>query len=202
VVVFVVIIKFLMMFFTIFILALTLSADDFSIGVAYGLFKTRLPFKSLMILVLGSATSTYGIMLMGKFVFTSMPDYITKWLSAIILGVIGCKMLYNGWKEKDDYSELVNKNPLSSSNLKSVSFLETYFVGLGLGVDDFAEALGLSLAGFPIVLTVLLLEAAEVIALFSGNFLALKGFSKKVNGRLSMVPGTVLLIVALYQILS
>jgi putative Mn2+ efflux pump MntP len=201
-VVFVVIIKFLMMFFTIFILALTLSADDFSIGVAYGLFKTRLPFKSLMILVLGSATSTYGIMLIGKFIFTSMPDYITKGLSAIILGVIGCKMLYNGWKEKDDYSELVNKNHLSSSNLKSVSFWETYFVGLGLGVDDFAQALGLSLAGFPVVLTVLLLEAAEMIALFSGNYLALKGFSKKANGRLSIIPGIVLLIVALYGILS
>ena len=197
-----VMVKFLMMFFTIFILALTLSADDFSVGVAYGLFKTRLPFKSLMILVLGSATSTYGIMLIGKFIFTSMPDYITKWLSAIILGVIGCKMLYNGWKEKDDYSELVNKNPLSSSNSKSVSFWETYFVGLGLGVDDFAQALGLSLAGFPIVLTVLLLEAAEVIALFSGNFLALKGFSKKANGKLSIIPGIVLLLVALYEILS
>ena len=197
-----VIVKFLITFFTIFILALTLSADDFSVGVAYGLFKTRLPFKSLMILVLGSATSTYGIMLTGKFIFTSMPDYITKWLSAIILGVIGCKMLYNGWKEKDDYSELVNKNSISSNNLKSVSFWETYFIGLGLGVDDFAEALGLSLAGFPIVLTVLLVEAAEVIALFSGNFLALKGFSKKTNGKLSMIPGIVLLLVALYQVLS
>jgi putative Mn2+ efflux pump MntP len=195
-------VKFLMMFFTIFILALTLSADDFSIGVAYGLFKTRLPFKSLMILVLGSATSTYGIMLLGKFIFTSMPDYISTWLSAFILGGIGCKMLYNGWKQKDDYSDFVNKDPFSSNNLKSVSFLEVYFVGLGLGVDDFAQALGLSLAGFPIILTVLLLETAEVIALLSGNFLALKGFSKKASKKLSIIPGIVLLLVALYQILS
>ena len=105
------IVKFLMTFFALFILALTLSVDDFSVGVAYGLFKTRLPFKSLMIMVLGSATSTYGVMLIGKFIFTSMPDYITDWLSAIILGGIGCKMIYNGWKEKDDYSELVKKIP-------------------------------------------------------------------------------------------
>lgn len=196
------IVKFLITFFTIFILALTLSADDFSVGIAYGLSKTRLPFKALMILVLGSATSTYGIMLIGKFVFTSMPGYISSWLSAIILGGIGCKMLYNGWKEKEDYYELVNKNSFSSNNLKSVSSWEIYFVGLGLGVDDFAQALGLSLAGFPIILTVLLLETAEVIALLSGNFLALKGFSKKVTGRLSMIPGIVLLLVALYQVLS
>ena len=156
-------VKFVMTFFGLFFLALTLSVDDFSVGVAYGLFKTRLSFKSLIIMVLGSATSTYGVMLIGKFIFTSMPDYITDWLSVIILGSVGCKMIYNGWKEKDDYSEVAKNNPLSSNDSKSVSFLENYVVGLGLGVDDFAQALGLAVAGFPIILTVCLLEVAELI---------------------------------------
>lgn len=196
------IVKFLITFFSILILALTLSADDFSVGVAYGLFKTRLPFKSLMIMVLGSATSTYGIMLVGKFIFTAMPDYVTAWISAIILGVVGCKMLYNGWKQKDDYSKLLKNPPFSSNIQRKVGFFENYVVGFGLGVDDFAQALGLAVAGFPIVLTVCLLELAEVIALLGGNFLALKGFSKKINGKISMIPGIVLLAVALYQVLS
>ena len=199
-VLFVSIINFLITFFTIFLLALTLSVDDFSVGVAYGLFKTRLPFKSLLIMILGSATSTYGIMLIGKFIFTSMPDYITDWLSAIILVGIGCKMIYNGWKEEHDCSKLVKEPSVSSSNSKLVYFWETYLIGLGLGVDDFAQALGLSLAGFPIVLTVLLLEVAELIALLSGNFLALKGFSKKINGRLSIIPGIVLILVGIYNL--
>ena len=194
------IVKSVVSFFALFILALTLSVDDFSVGVSYGLFKTRLSFKSLMILVLGSATSTYGVMLVGKFIFTSMPSYITTCISVIILGTIGCKMIYNGWKQKDEYSELAKNNPLSPDDSKQVGFLETYLVGLGLGVDDFAQALGLTIAGFPIILTVCVLEVAEVIALLSGNFLALKGFSKKINGRLSMIPGIVLLLVALYQV--
>ena len=195
------IINFAITSFTIFVLALTLSADDFSIGVAYGLFKTRLPFKLLMIIVLGSATSTYGIMLIGKFIFKSLPDYITACLSAFILGVIGCKMLYNGWKEKNDYVKLVQDNHLSSSMSRLVSLLENFAIGLGLGVGDFAQALGLSLAGFPVIITVFLLEIADVIALLTGNFLALKGFSKKVNRRLSIIPGIVLIIVALYQVI-
>ncbi|MGV8982320.1 manganese efflux pump [Clostridium sp.] len=188
--------RFIIMFFSIFILALTLSADDFSVGVAYGLFKIRISFKSLIILVLGSATSTYGAMLIGRFIFTSIPGYITAWLSSIILAIIGCKMFYNGWKGKNDKSEV-----LKAEAKRKVTFLETYIVGLGLGVDDFAQALGLSLAGFPIALTVLLLEAAEVIAILTGNYLAFKGFSKKVNGKLSIIPGVVLLLVAVYQIL-
>jgi len=194
------IIKFLTTFFALFFLALTLSVDDFSVGVAYGLFKTRLSLKSLVIMVLGSATSTYGVMLIGKFIFTSLPNYISTWVSVIILGCIGCKMIYNGWKEKHDYSKLAKESTLISSDSKSVSFIETYFVGLGLGVDDFAQALGLAVAGFPIILTVCLLEVAEAIALLSGNFLALHGFSKKIVERLSIIPGIVLLLVAFYQI--
>lgn len=191
-------VEFVMTFFALFLLALTLSVDDFSVGVAYGLFKTKLSIKSLIIMVLGSATSTYGVMLVGKFIFTSMPDYITDWLSVIILGGVGCKMIYNGWKQKDDYSEETKNNILSSNDSKSVTFLENYVVGLGLGVDDFAQALGLAVAGFPIVLTVLLLEVAELIMILSGNFLAIKGFSKKINGRLSIIPGIVLILVAIY----
>ncbi len=195
------IVKFLMTFFTIFILALTLSADDFSVGVAYGLYKIKLPFKTLVIMVLGSATSTYGIMLLGSFVFTSLPGYITSGLSAIILGAIGFKMLYSGWKGKDDNVKSVNEDSMPSNKIRVVSFWETYLVGLGLGVDDFAQALGLSLAGFPVILTVCLLEVSEMIMILFGNFLALKGLSKKVSGKLSIIPGIILLLVALYQIL-
>jgi len=179
--------KFLITLFTLFFLALTLSADDFSVGIAYGLFKTRLSLKSLMITVLGSATSTYGVMLIGKLIFTSIPNYIATWVSVIILGSIGCKMIYGALKGKDDFSKLAKSNLLPSSSSKSVSFFETYLIGLGLGVDNFAQALGLAVAGFPIVLTVCLLELTEAIALLSGNFLALKGLSKKINGKLSKI---------------
>ena len=109
-------------------------------------------------------------------------------------------MIYNGWKENINHSEPIKGNPVFSNVSKSMSFFENYLVGLGLGVDDFAQALGLSLAGFPVILTVVLLEVAELIAILSGNFLAIKGFSKKVNGKLSIIPGIVLLLVAIAQI--
>jgi putative Mn2+ efflux pump MntP len=129
-----------------------------------------------------------------------MPDYVTTAASVIILGSIGCKMIYDGWREKNNYTEVAKNNPLDTVDSKSVGFLQTYLVGLGLGVDDFAQALGLAVAGFPIVITVCFLEIAEVIALLGGNVLALKGFSKKINGKLNIIPGVVLLGVALYQL--
>ena len=62
------------------------------------------------------------------------------------------------------------------------------------------NSLGIAVAGFPIVITVCLLEVAEVITLLSGNILALKEFSKKINGKLNIIPGVVLLAVELYQV--
>ena len=194
--------RFLILFFTIFILSLTLSVDDFSVGVAYGLFKIKIPFKTLIVTVLGSATSTWGVMLLGRFIFKSMPDYITDWASAIILWCVACKTLYSGWKQKNDSAGLLDTHSFISKDSKSVSILETYVVGLGLGVDDFTQALGLSIAGFPIVLTVILLEVSELIAILSGNYLAFKGFSKKVNGRLSIIPSILLILIGIYEIFS
>jgi putative Mn2+ efflux pump MntP len=194
--------QFIITFFTIFILALTLSADDFSVGVAYGLYKKKITLKSLIVMVIGSATSTYGAMLIGKFIFTSMPEYLTAWLSAAILATIGCKMLYEGYKGRKDKSEYLKVKPSADGELRKTSLWENYIVGFGLGIDDFAQALGLSLAGFPIILTVFLLEAAEMIAILSGNYLAFKGLSKKVNGKLAIIPGIVLILVAIYQIVS
>ena len=194
--------KFVIISFMLFIMSLTLSVDDFSVGVAYGLFRIKIPFKSLIITVLGSATSTWGVMLIGKFIFTSMPHDIITLVKSIILCGIGCKMLYNGWRQNGDYSEFISNHSLLSDRSKPVNNWETYLVGLGLGVDDFAQALVLGVAGFPIVLTVILLEVSEVLAILSGNYLAFKGFSKKVNGRLSIIPGILLLIVGICEMFS
>ena len=170
-----VVIKFLISLFTLFVLALTLSADDFSVGAAYGLFKIKIPFKTLLITILGSATSTWGVMLIGKFIFKSMPDYITSWISAIILGIVGFKMLYDGWKKKDELVEFAKNHQLGLTDSRKVSLWETYVVGLGWGVDDFAHALGLEIAGFPTVLTVILLKVAEIMAILGGKYWTFKG---------------------------
>ncbi len=187
---------------SVFLLALTLSADDFSVGVAYGLFKIKIPLKILLITILGSAISTWGVMFISNFIFSAMPNYVSSLISTIILGVIGLKMIYSGWKEELTSSNIVINHPLSSCDSKSISILETFLIGLGLGVDDFAQAIGLTGAGFPIIMTVILLELSELLAILCGNYLAFKGFSKKVNGRLQIIPGIILLIIALYQVIS
>jgi putative sporulation protein YtaF len=194
------IIKFLFTSITIFLVALTLSVDDFSVGIAYGLHKVRLPLKNLVFILLGSATSTWGIMLLGKFIFTSIPKLIADVIGFIILSTLGGKMIYQGWADKKDSEQNIESRLLSQDTTKSTNLRQSLSLGLALGIDDFAEALGLGVAGFPVVLTVLFLEVAELIAILSGNYLAFKGLSKKMNRKLSILPGIVLVFIALYQL--
>lgn len=195
-----VIYKFLITLLSIFVISLTLSVDDFAVGIGYGLHKIKMPPKNLLLMVLGSAISTWGVMLLGKFIFTFIPDSIADFIGVIILGAIGCKMIYQGLTEKESYEKYINNNPISPNTKRTTSVFELMSVGFALGIDDFAQALGLGVAGFPVALTVILLEVAEIIAILSGNYLAFKGFSKKVNGRLSIIPGIVLILVGLYQL--
>jgi putative Mn2+ efflux pump MntP len=71
-----------------------------------------------------------------------------------------------------------------------------------LGIDDFAEALGLAVAGFPILLTVLLFKLSEVIAIFTGDLLAEKGLSKYISGKLAWIPGITLIAVGIWQLIQ
>jgi putative Mn2+ efflux pump MntP len=194
------IIKFVIIFFVTFILTLILSVDDFSVGVAYGLHKTKMRLKPMAIMMLGSVLSTCGLLLLGSFVSTFLSDTIVAGLSTLILWTIGCKMIYQGWTEKEDGNEIIEKTPFSAS--RQINPWEPFFLGLAVGFDDFAVALGLAVAGFPVILAVFLMKVSQVISVSGGNYLAFKGFSKKVNGKLSILPGIVLILVGLYRIFS
>lgn len=193
--------KFILTSISIFIITLTLSVDDFSVGIAYGLNKIRVSLKSLAYIFIGSAISTWSVMLIGKFIFTSLPQAFSNIVGSIILGAIGLRMIYHSWTGKKDNDDYVNKNSNSQKSLKNAAkFGESFSLGLALGIDDFTEALGLGVAGFPVVLTVIFLEVSELITILTGNYLALKGLSKKINGRISILPGIILILVGIYRL--
>jgi putative Mn2+ efflux pump MntP len=178
-----------------------MSIDDLSVGVAYGLSKTRLSIKSLLIMLFGCMVASFGIMLASKYAFTMIPDDIAKYIMVAILGVLGIKMLYTGWKERkedeNDEAKLLEKVVRDD---KSIGFWEKFVLGIGLGVGDFAQAIVISLVGIPIILAVILLQVGLIINVSIGNLIAYKGFAKKIKGKLSFLPGAVLILFALYEL--
>lgn len=188
---------FIITFIKLFFLSLLLSIDDFAAGVSYGLRKTTIPFKNLFFVVIGSASSLFIFMLLGKYLSTLFTDKVKTYISFILLAGLGCWIIFKAWRER--------KKPIHEFEhpkwTKPISIWEYLYLGASLGVDDFAEAVGLAVAGFPIVLTVILLQVSEVLAMWLGSFLGDKELSKFISPKLNFIPGVTLIGIAVWQLL-
>ncbi|HEX3047952.1 MAG TPA: manganese efflux pump, partial [Bacillota bacterium] len=106
-------------------------------------------------------------------------------------------IIFKAWRER--------KKPIHEFEhpkwTKPISIWEYLYLGASLGVDDFAEAVGLAVAGFPIVLTVILLQVSEVLAMWLGSFLGDKELSKFISPKLNFIPGVTLIGIAVWQLL-
>jgi putative Mn2+ efflux pump MntP len=182
-----------------FFLSLVLSVDDMAVGVSYGLRKTAIPLKNLLFIVLGSTTSMYVSMLLGKFVISFFNETATKYLSFFLLAGLGCRVMYVAWqdsKKKGAIQQLEHPKWLNP-----ISLWESLYLGISLGIDDFAEAIGLAIAGFPIILTVFLFKLSEVIAIYTGYLLGAKELSRFMTPKLAFIPGIALICIGIWQLL-
>ena len=184
---------FLVKFFQIFFLSILLSIDDFAAGVSYGLRKTTIPLKNLIYVVIGSASSLYIFMFSGKYLSSFFNDNTNKYLGFFLLAGLGCWIMFKAWRDRNKpIHEL--EHPKWT---KPISVWEYIYLGATLGIDDFAEAVGLAVAGFPVVLTVILLQISEVIAMWVGSYLGDKELSRFISPKLAFIPGLTLIGIAI-----
>ncbi|MGQ9557872.1 MAG: sporulation membrane protein YtaF [Desulfurispora sp.] len=83
-----------MEYFTLLFFALALNMDAFTVGIAYGMRRIRLPLTSLLIISLMSVGAISISMLAGQLVTRFIPAALTHKLGGIILLLIGCWALY------------------------------------------------------------------------------------------------------------
>lgn len=187
---------FIVTFIKIFLLSLLLSIDDFAAGVSYGLRKTMIPLKNLIFVVIGSTSSLIVFMLLGKYLSSLFNDTTNKYLGFFLLSALGCWIIFKAWRDRKK-SIHEYEHPKWA---KPVSIWEYIYLGASLGIDDFAEAVALAVAGFPIVLTVILLQVSEIIAMWVGAYLGDKALSKFISPKLAFIPGLTLLGIAVWQL--
>ena len=187
--------------FATFVISLSLSVDDLVVGVSYGLRKTRILFKTVLMIVLGSTLSMLIAMYFGKLITSHLTGIIARIISFCLLVGLGCWAIFKVWQEiKQNKTGLTGEATFFKWSAV-LNEKEAFSLGLALGVDDFAEALGLAVAGFPIIITVLLFKLSEVIAILLGAYLGAKKFSKYISSKLAFVPGITLIIVGIWQLL-
>ena len=192
---------FLRALFGTFFISLSLSIDDLVVGVSYGLRKTLIPFKTVLMIVLGSTISMLVTMYVGNMLTSHLTGTIARLISFCLLVGLGSGAIIKVVQEIKQNKTNLNGEKAYFKWSPILSEKEAFYLGLALGVDDFAEALGLAVAGFPIIITVLLFKFSEIIAILGGTYLAAKNLSKYISSKLAFVPGITLIIVGIWQVL-
>ena len=183
-------------FIKIFLLSLLLSTDELIAGVSYGLRKTTIPLKNLIFLVLGSASSFFIIMLLGAYLSSFFHDMVKTYLSFFLLAGLGCWIFIKACQDRNKPVQEM-KHPEWG---KSISIWDYICLGASLGIDDSAEAVALAVAGFPIILTVIILQVSEVLAIWIGSYIGNKQLSRLITPRLSFIPGLTVIGIAIWQL--
>lgn len=92
----------IMSFFEIFLIGVALSMDAFAVGMSNGMAEPNMKTGKLCSVALAFALFQFGMPLLGYVssgVFSALVAGIAPWLSFLLLGIIGGKMIYDYFRE-------------------------------------------------------------------------------------------------------
>ncbi|MFZ5592434.1 MAG: sporulation membrane protein YtaF [Bacillota bacterium] len=174
-----------MEYLTLVFFALALNMDAFTVGIAYGMRRIKLPPASLLIISLMSVAALSISMLAGKLVAKFIPASLTHKIGGIILLLIGCWAIYQYYSQKrqinllDEQPEEQPTRPTGSpdNNCTPVQLIQMRILGLVIQVLKEPQVADMDLSGVISSREALLLGLAlSMDALTAGMAVSLIGF--------------------------
>lgn len=206
---------------SLFLLALAVSLDSFSVGFTYGMRKMRIPFKSIVIIAGCSAAILIVSMLIGHFIEQFVSPSLTEKLGGVILIGLGCWVIYQFFQPEKEKDTLPHERVILNFEIKSLGIVinilkkpmvadfdksgtitgvEAFMLGLALSLDAFGAGIGAAMLGLsPIYLALAVSLLSSSLVLLGIKFGT--AFSKIYwLQKFSFLPGIVLIIIGLWKI--
>lgn len=212
---------------TIMLFALALNLDSLGCGVAYGARRIKVPLTSLLIISLISMAAISISMLGGRFIGFFISPGLAKQLGGIIFLCIGARVIFLALQakylpEKDEVSETVIKQPKMVENRipplglavqilrepasadfdrsGTISSREAFFLGLALAMDAFGAGFAISLMGFSIYITALVVGIGHFclicLGILTGRFI----MATRLGCQLTVLPGCILILLGIMKL--
>lgn len=175
-------------FITLFIIAVGLAMDAFSVAVTDGIIlkKTLKPLNAIKIAlffgVFQAVMPCIGWAL--GFNFKTYIEGFDHWLALILLGFIGGKMLYEGIKNDDEEDSDNNKNPLDNKVLT--------LLAIATSIDALAVGITLAAVNFPILIAAAVIGIVAFVISLAGVYIGSK-FGNLFGNKADIVGGLVLI---------
>lgn len=212
---------------TITLFALALNVDAFGTGVAYGARRIRIPLTSLLVICLISVGAISVSMLGGKLIGSFIQPELAKRLGGVILLCIGARIIYLAYKtkyipEKDENIQPekirskvteINFRPLglvvqilrepARADIDCsgvISINEALFLGIALAMDSFGAGFAVSMLGFSISVTALMIGIGQFILTNLGILTGRILMATRIGARLTVLPGCIMILLGLFKI--
>lgn len=206
------------------LLAFSLSLDAAAVGFSYGIKKIRMPFASLSVIFVVSSLMSAAGTFFGNAISHLLPAEVSKWLSFILLSLLGLWMIVGSLsdsgsetKEADKektfefifksagLSVKIIKHPVNCDfdNSYVIDFFEAIYLAFVLSLDAVCSCIGFGTAGGISYAAPIIIGTFQVLFLYVGDILG-KYFShiRIFNSRLSaFIPGIILIVVAVMHFL-
>jgi putative sporulation protein YtaF len=207
-----------------FLFALALNVDSFVVGMAYGTRQIKVPPLSLLIISSISVAAISVSMAGGKMLLAYIPDAVSHQLGGILLLFLGSWVLLqtrraNRAGAESDQENSVNrmirihirplglviqilKEPARADQDSSgaISPQESIFLGTALAMDAFAAGFAVSMLGFSIVFTALVVGVGHFLLTYMGILTGRTIMVSGVGRQISILPGCILILLGLYKI--
>lgn len=179
-----------MSFFTILLIAISLSFDSFAVSVCSGLSVCRNHFKVQDALKIALSLALFqGVMpLLGWFIGAQFNEAIVSvdhWIAFVLLGFLGVRMIYEG------------RIPINKKKIKNPTHWKVLLtMSLATSIDAFAVGISFSFFLNHIWYTALLIGVVTFGISLTGIYMGRK-LGKKLAGTAEIVGGGILILIGI-----
>ncbi|MBS4199941.1 sporulation membrane protein YtaF [Bacillus sp. FJAT-49732] len=206
--------------FSLILLAMAISLDSFSTGLAYGLRKMKIPLKSILIIASCTAVSLGLAMFGGQLIVNMLSPMMASRIGGAILILIGAWVVYQFFKTEKEHV-LTHEKIVLNWEIKSLGIVinilkkptradfdgsgtitgvEALILGTALSLDAFGAGIGAAMLGFsPLLLSGL---AALMSSIFLLCGLQLGRVFSHLNWmqKFAFIPGILLILIGILKL--
>lgn len=182
------------MLFNCILLALSVSIDSLTIGISYGLKKTKIINISNIILFSISFCITCGSIFLGHYISALFSPVLSTILGSSFLIILG---IYNIYKS-------LNTSPIDYDidHSNNIDAHESIFLGLALSIDSICVGIGSGIIGLNDIILPFFVATFQLVFLNCGNYISqniVKYFNCSEQA-LSLFSSIILIIIGIFRI--
>lgn len=202
-----------MTWLTIFAFAIASSIDNLGVGMSYGLQKVQIQMQQNFLIAVICFLFSMGGIYFGIWVFTIIPGMLPVILGAVLLFIIGIRIILLAKPQKDQKQETglkgLLKNPEEAKGYAGnrIGWLESIVLGIALSANALTNGIGAGLIGLSPLAISLTAAAGSFFTVWLGVKIGTRVADIKIGsftiGQFgTIISGGILLIIAVAAMMT